>query len=117
MKRVISLENIGDHLAHAGVRGNRAWVAEITGIDGYDRPIRRFLRGQRDYSNANRIGSRGVMLHFIVEEGSIYEVNAPYNWSKDRRYFTTHDGSGWIELSREEAVRCLISRSIATRAS
>jgi len=53
-----------------------AWVARIIGFQPDGREIRQFLRGRRDYSQATSTGSRGIWIHYLLDDG-IYEVNEP----------------------------------------
>lgn len=86
------------------------WLAEITGLHPTYRFTRQFLRGQKDYTHANGIGSRGVILHFIVDEGPIYEINYHTSWKSSRRYFFRVQDGVEIEMTEEEARQCLSTR-------
>lgn len=86
---------------------NGPWVAEITGLDPVYRFARRFVCGQKDYTNANSIGSRGVMVHFVVDEGPVYEASCRTSWRKGRRYFFRVVDGREIELDEAEVRACL----------
>ena len=77
-----------------GSTPSRAWVAWITGPDARYRWKREFLRGRKDYTDANGVGSRGVYVWYTLESGKVYEVQAPVTWKRDERYFcrVTDDG-------------------------
>lgn len=82
----------------------RYWVAEITGLDPVYKYAREFLRPQKDYRKANRKGSRGVHLWYILESGKIYEVKRPVSWSRHERFFCRVLDDGTIERIDEKQV-------------
>ncbi len=131
MKAVLSLELIGDNL----VAFERAWrrgqlrhplslreeidlhrrnaphlrphVARILGRDGGDDFRKEFLAdAQRDYSDANGIGSRGIRAYYILDSG-VYEVNERLTWANARRYYIRVEGPTITEISRQEVYRWL----------
>src|SRR5262245_32437940 len=63
------------------------WVAQITGVHERFKYERKFLKGKKDYTHANRKGSRGVFVYYLVESGNVYEVKR----SSKRRYFCIVD--------------------------
>jgi hypothetical protein len=65
----------------------RPYVAEITGPDPKYKWKREFLRGDKDYSQANSKGSRGVYMHYILEPGRVYEVRCRPSWGRVERYY------------------------------
>lgn len=85
----------------------RPWVARITGFDKKYGFKREFQRGQRDYSKANSIGSRGVYEYFALKSG-IYEVHERPTWKRTRRYFIRVEGAEIMEVSHEEVEGCLL---------
>lgn len=64
----------------------RPWVARIKWDPELRRLHRDFQRGDKDYSEANSVGSRGVFLYFAIEPG-LYEVFSLPAWRKTRREF------------------------------
>jgi len=122
---VLGLEAIGDDLIHLNrlqqikMKGlgvpdrlrdinnlapvlRRPWVAEIIGTDPTYRWARTFLKGNKDYSRANSIGSRGVMVYYRLREGRIYEVNDWMSWSSVDRYFCRVEGGRVIRMTEAE---------------
>jgi len=89
----------------------RPWVAEVTFNKMNCCLERRFLRGTKDYSESNGSASRGVHLHFILEDSKIYEVHEPLGWKKFDRYFLRFNGYEKEMLTREGVIRCLSVRS------
>lgn len=85
----------------------RPWVARITGVGPDGRLEREFLDGQKDFSEANGIGSRGVYYYYHLHPGSVYEVQEILSWTKERRYFCRVDGGKVVEISRTEAMNTL----------
>lgn len=128
MKHALSLEMIGDNYVQlnrldiakldnllwpgagaemVGKISHSCWVAEITGR--HERYVfeRRFLPYHKDYSGANRIGSRGIMARYTVEDGRIYEVSSPTSWARVDRYFCRYEGGLQIRMTKEEVVAWL----------
>ena len=74
------------------------WVAQITGVDLKYKYARTFIRGKKDYTHANRKGSRGVFVYFLLESGNVYEAKK----SSKRRFFCIVDNEGdIIEVDKE----------------
>lgn len=88
----------------------RAWIARITGRDERFGLKREFLEFKRDYAEANSLGSRGVFKWFELEEGGVFEVNAPQSWSSADRYFCRSERGKVIRLSKEEVDQWLEGR-------
>lgn len=120
LRATVALECIGDHLAFLEARTwilvralglnaawfdsgqARPWVARITGRDARFGLRREFVRGVKDYSRANSVGSRGVYRYFFLASG-VYEVNELQSWSRSRRYFLRVGADGGkTEITREE---------------
>lgn len=87
------------------------WVSLITGITKRGFFEREFAEGQRDYSQANSVGSRGIFIYYALKPG-ICEVNERISWKRARRYFL-HVISDELaeEMSREEVLRCFAKDS------
>jgi hypothetical protein len=82
----------------------RPWVAEITGRNDQYRFDRTFLRPFRDYSRANSVGSRGIYLVYLLDQGKIYEVMEQVTWRRWDRYFCRATELGEIERMTEKGV-------------
>ncbi len=112
MIAVLLLEAIGDNHATLARGVNQAargampvrapWVAKVTGKDPKFGLSRQFLRARKDYAGGNSIGSRGVMLHYVLEDGFMYEVRQLTSWSSERRYFARAILGKVVEITREE---------------
>lgn len=96
---------VGGEISGTGWR--RPWVAEITGRDPRYQYSRKFLDGQKDYSEANSIGSRGVYVYYHLEPGRIYEVNDLATWRRTDRYFCRVEDGRVIRMAEEEVLACL----------
>ena len=96
-----SAEKYGELLGHDKTR---PWIARITGLCEKYGLKREFIRGQKDYSRANSIGSRGVYEYFALDTG-IYEVHERTTWKKTRRYFIRAKDAQIEEISREEVMQ------------
>lgn len=83
---------------------SKPWVAEITGKDEKYKFKRTFLNGQKDYSEANSKGSRGVYLYFHLGGEKIYEIFEHLSWKKNDRYF--------IKTGSEEGYQCLTEKEV-----
>ena len=103
MRAVLSIEAIGDDLPGC----HRAWVAEISIDLDTGRLERRFVRGMRDYRDANGTGSRGVIIYYWLREGLLYEVNSPKSWRRCDRYYCRAENGDVVRLSPTEAARWL----------
>jgi len=127
MLAVLELEIIGDnyysykrtpqavskrterYAEYLGRDKSRPWVARLIGLDPWYGFQREFVKPQqKDYSQANSIGSRGVFVYYTLEPG-IYEVNKRETWSRVRRYFIQVDGATVTEISRNEVMEWLRS--------
>lgn len=118
----IKLEAIGDDFAQwAGglraafgpafdIKARRPWVAELTGWRGGRWFDREFLDGQKDYSEANGIGSRGVYVYYHLSEGCLYEVKDLLSRGRDRRYFCTVSDGQLVEMDLDEVQTALSER-------
>lgn len=84
------------------------WVAEITGEDKKYGYSRNFIKGRKDYKYSNSMGSRGVLIEYILESGRIYEVKKPVSWQNSERYFCVVNNDGDIvSLEEREVRKCL----------
>lgn len=82
----------------------RYWVARITGKCPRYKWKREFIRGKKDYSQTNSVGSRGVYIWYFLESGNVYEVNAPVSWKNNDRYFCRVTEAGDITRITESDV-------------
>ena len=101
----IKLERIGDE-----VLGSPCFCAEITGLHPKFKFERRFLKPNRDYSQANRTGSRGVYDYFNLDEGKIYDIKSPQSWKSVDRYYCRIEGGRIVRMDEDEVYRCLKNR-------
>jgi hypothetical protein len=86
--------------------GTSPWVARLVSRHprrGFDRE---FLRGNRDYLEANGCGSRGIYIYYLLPEG-VYEVHELVNWSKNWRYFVRSVAGKIVEIDGDEVDRWL----------
>lgn len=107
----LTMEAIGDNIAKgyafAGFR-ERNWVAQILGMDSRGRWIRSYVSGNWDYAGANSVGSRGVMVTYMLAQGLIYEISQPQTWSTTDRYFVRIVDGEVQRLTDEDVEQCLI---------
>lgn len=89
----------------------RPWVARIHGLSkrfGYDRE---FLDGKKDYSQANRKGSRGVMIYWTLENGP-HEIHELRLRKKPRRYFAMVEDGEVRECEGQEVQQWLLESAV-----
>lgn len=126
MRAVLKLELIGDDYFYAkrhntwsfdkilrymrrlGPNKSPSWLAEIVGFDAKGNLNRQFIQGQKDYSEANSTGSRGIFVYYALPSG-IYEVNDRHHWRKVRHYFCRVEGTQITEINQDEVIECLKS--------
>lgn len=90
------------------------WVAAVVGLDDRYGLERRFLRGRKDYLQANSIGSRGIYLWYTLEPG-LYEINEQVSWRGwDRRFEVVDQSGSRRRLTREEALAWARDHSAST---
>ena len=132
MRYVLKLEAIGDnqtaYLRHylkqdkpdrfgykeiqAFKFGNKTltpWVSLLTGLTPKGFFTREFVEGQRDYSQTNSVGSRGIFIYYALRPG-LYEINDRVTWKRADRYLCRiEDDQTLIRMSREEMIRCFLA--------
>jgi hypothetical protein len=128
MKTTLKLEAIGDNTARAiagwkrllgdelmgDIKVDRPWVAKLTGLFASGKFQHDFLRGNKDYTDANSKGSRGVYFWFTLESGDYYEVNDLQTWKRTERYFCKVTEEGEIEIVDEIEIQLYFERKIMT---
>jgi len=105
----LSLESVGDdtyQLLRSDGWPRPCWVAQIIGHDGR-KWLRAFLPGRRDYERANSKGSRGIMVHFAINEGPVYEVSSHLSWREVNRYFARVSNGLIVRMMESEVLMCL----------
>ena len=88
------------------------WVARLTAYHPWYGYEREFLRGQKDYSDANSVGSRRVWYYYTLRQGEVYEANQQLSRRKRgvRVFLTVLDGKA-VEITEEEVRECLSAAS------
>jgi hypothetical protein len=82
-----------------------SWAARLAGLQN-DMPVREYLSGVKDYTNANSTGSRGIFCYYPLRDG-LYEINDRYHWNKVRHYYLLVCDGKMQEIGREEAIEWL----------
>jgi len=101
----LKIERIGnDRLGH-----QPAWVDLVTGIKPHGL-IKERIEGHADYSNANSVGSRGVYIYYILQDGNIYHVSSPINFKRRDTYFCRVEQGEIIRMEFQEVIRVLVRR-------
>jgi hypothetical protein len=97
MKASIGLEIIG---------GSSVWIAEIKGFSKKYLFDREFLDKNKDYTDANSVGTRGIKCWYMLETGCVYEVQRQISWKKSEKYFCCVNADGEIiRLTREDVIK------------
>lgn len=97
--------------------GRRPWVAELIGLDSRHGFARRFLVPKRDYRAANGSGSRGVWLCYLLAEGGLYEIYRLLTWKRSERCYVRVCDGALIDMTQEDAIRCLSAKSASASTS
>lgn len=88
--------------------GPRAWVRHLLRASSDGALVVDELRGHRDYSRANSIGSRGIYQTYVLREGEYYEVSEPVSWRRTDHYFCTVEAGEVVKMSEDEARQWLL---------
>jgi len=89
------------------------WVARITGRDAKYGLAREFLRGSVSFRDVeDELGARGVWRWFELEEGGLFEVNAPLSWTSADRYFCRSERGRVVRMTREEIDSAIAARTM-----
>ena len=94
------------YMSRLGPNKSPSWVARIIGIEDELNFEREFIRGQRDYTEANSTGSRGIFIYYALIEG-VYEINSRYHWRKVDHYFAKVEGVQITRITKDEVIECL----------
>jgi len=110
---VVKLECIGDNETFyptpwgmVKLLPSRAWIAKIVGYDSKYIYKRNFIKGIKDYSHANSVGSRGVYKYYHLTDG-LYEIKSPQSWKWSDRYFAKVKEGKLKRITEEELIRWL----------
>ena len=126
MKATLKLEAIGDNTARAmagwkhllgdelmgDVKIDRPWVAKLTGLYASGKFQHEFLRGNKDYSESNSKGSRGIYFWYTLESGNYYEVNDLQTWKHTERYLCKVSELGEIIPVEEVEIQIFFENEI-----
>jgi hypothetical protein len=104
------------HKGHVLDPKRRPWVALIRGRSEQYGLDREFLDGFRDYRGANGVGSRGVMITFVLHPGKVYEVHELISWSRERRYMCHVVAGAIVVLTQDQALAILDGGQAAAQA-
>lgn len=94
-------------------RWPRPWVAEIIGFHPKFKFDRRFIKGYKDFSGSNSVGSRGIYSYYHLYPGNIYEVFSKVSWKSSERYFCEIINGKPILLTGEGVSEWLRKKALA----
>lgn len=101
----LKIEKIGN--PHLGFQP--AWVRIVKDIAPH-RLIEETLDGTFDYSEANSVGSRGVFIYYILQEGYIYHVSQPLNFKRHTTYFCRVENGETVKMDFNDVIKALVKR-------
>lgn len=104
----LQMERVTGDIRHDNLVVRRPWIARILGPDPEFRFQREFLRGKRDYSDADKKG-RGIRVWYVLEPG-YYEAFEP---SARRFYLRATPNGGCGEVDRYEVAAWLRQKESA----
>ncbi len=91
-----------------------AWVKEVQGVSRHG--LREVpLHGQRDYSQSNSVGSRGVRQHYFLADGYLYHVSSPQSFTRVDQYFCCVEHRQLIRMDLQEAFAWLQKKALVSR--
>lgn len=108
--KLLKLERIGNGSPQGGTNPYCKRIKAV-GRDGFI--VTEFMKFNRDYTDANGVGTRGVYDYYILPPG-IYEILEAVSWKKSRKYYLfIDDGYSEQEMNYEEAIECLSGGSVS----
>ena len=107
MRYALSLELIGDDQA-AFKRGMGFPADAFPGVRLIysSGALGRYIRSRKDYTNANSVGSRGVVAYYELEGPAAYAVSDAVSWKRIEKYglIVSTLGEGY-RVSLDEAIK------------
>lgn len=80
------------------------WVAEIKGFSEKYNFDRLFIKGTKDYSEANSSGTKGVYMYFFLNKNKLYEACENISFLERKRVFIKTENNIITKISPEEAI-------------
>ena len=68
---------------------------------------KKYLKRQVDYTDANKDGTKGVYIYYILRPGFVYEVLEPVTWKTNIKYFCIVQNGELIKSCNLEGFECL----------
>lgn len=96
---------------HRDFSAERPWVAQIVGLCPQYEFRREFHRPNRDYTDANKLGSRGVWWYYQLPDG-LYEIKQLLSYRESRRFFARVENLKLVEIDKREVLECLAGKSV-----
>ena len=108
--KYLKLENIGlDMPTH-----RRPYCKQVITIGKNGFLVTRPMQYNRDYAEANSVGSRGIFDYYVLHHNALYEINEPVTWKRCDHYYLYIDPNGdEYKMTREEVMICLSNGSIS----
>ena len=87
----------------AGALGRRPFVKQVVGADYAGRPVKKDVRGYKDYRAARGLGRRGVFYCWNLPHGGCYQIQEATSLLNARRYYAIVIDGAIHEISEKEA--------------
>jgi hypothetical protein len=117
LRASLIIEAIGGRAFPRRLFPGQPWVAEVVGTDPRYGLRRRFLRAKVDYYHANSVGTRGVMLCYLLDPGPIYEIYRKTSWTNAERFFARVEDGRIVRVTRGEVMACLSASEVSAAMS
>lgn len=83
------------------------FVWQVVGISERGSLMEERLRGRKDYTHANSVGSRGVYLWYSLVRGEFYRIQSIPSWKRSHVFYAVATADGYAEMSEQEVRACL----------
>lgn len=88
------------------------FVWRIVGVNERGHFTKERVRGRKDYTHANSVGSRGVYLWYTLVRGEFYRIQSIPSWKRARVFYAVATADGYGEMTEQEVYACLSDGSV-----
>lgn len=92
--------------------GMKPFVKEVIGVNHEGRPVKKELKGKKDYRDAAGTGARGVFYWYSLKQGSCYFIQEQISRRKSRRYYALVNNGKIHEISESHAASYITSEPL-----
>lgn len=92
------------------------WVAKLLGLCPQYEFRREFVRGKKDYRDADKYGRRGVWMYWELADGlyEAQEIMASHRLYYGNRFFMRVENLQYHRIEKQELLECLASKNKPT---